>query len=244
MGESTPHRMDRGAAQSCVRKDEEVLGQAQTRQKVIAACGSVQGGLSVLGDVLGWRSESVVDTKIEVKHRLPVDRHLIRAITSTDGWLHRNRTVQPRSGRPHAWSQAEGECASGDRNLLAQKSIHDLTAADVENVLSNYELPSPEAHDGLRSLYRSALDYRAKRDLHLSDEEIVELRQLRYVLGLDDADAKSIELELLRDLYRAVLRHALVDGHLSDAEKSKLDVFGTNFDCHRQREIRSIRTKS
>ena len=51
---------------------------------------------------------------------------------------------------------------------------------------------------------------------------ISELRHIRYVLGLDDAAAKETELEVLRELYRAALRHALLDGVLTDAEKEKL----------------------
>jgi len=98
----------------------------------------------------------------------------------------------------------------------------------VENILSNYELPRERAQEGLKELYRQAVEFRAK-DLQLSDEEIGEMRRLRYVLGVDEDMAKAVETELLRVHYRAALRKALEDGHLTDAEKTKLDAMAINF---------------
>jgi len=115
------------------------------------------------------------------------------------------------------------------QNLLTQKSFDDLTAADLENVLSDYELPRTEALEGLRHLYRSALDFRVTKDLRLSDEDIADLHRLRYVVGLEDSDAKNIELDLPRELYRGLLRHALIDGQLADAEKAELEGMAANF---------------
>src|SRR5437870_3549524 len=88
--------------------------------------------------------------------------------------------------------QPKGNALREIQNLLADRSVHDLTAADVENILSNYELPRPAAAEGLRGLYRTALELRVK-GFHVSDGEIAELRQLRYVLGLKDADSKEVE---------------------------------------------------
>jgi hypothetical protein len=114
------------------------------------------------------------------------------------------------------------------QNILAACSVHDLTAADVETILSNYELPRPNAAADLRGLYRQAVEFRV-RDFRLSDEEIADLRQLRYVLGLDDDDAKTVEADLLREKYRAALRSALADGQLSDQDKARLDGLAANF---------------
>jgi len=114
------------------------------------------------------------------------------------------------------------------QNLLASRAVRDLSAADVENILSEYELPRERAAEGLRDLYRTALAFRVT-DFHLSDDEIADLRQLRYVLGLDDAEAKAIDAELLCERYRVALRSALADGQLSDEEKSRLDAVAANF---------------
>src|SRR5262249_1382820 len=67
------------------------------------------------------------------------------------------------------------------QNVGGEGGVKDLTAADVENILSDYELPRERATEGLRDFYRRALDYRIK-DFHLSDDEIADLRQLRYVV--------------------------------------------------------------
>jgi len=113
-------------------------------------------------------------------------------------------------------------------NLVAERPLESITAADVENLLSQYELPRHRAQEGLKEIYRQALEFRVS-DLHLSDAEIGELRRLRYILGLEDADAKAFEVGLLRVHYRKELKKALDDGHLSDDEKSKLEAMAVNF---------------
>ncbi|PYR61293.1 MAG: hypothetical protein DMF91_10145, partial [Acidobacteria bacterium] len=45
------------------------------------------------------------------------------------------------------------------QNLLAERSLEGLAAADVETILSNYELPRSDAQPGLIALYESAVDY-------------------------------------------------------------------------------------
>jgi hypothetical protein len=107
------------------------------------------------------------------------------------------------------------------QNLLAERSITDLTAADVETVLSNYELPRPEVHHGLIAIYQAAVDYRAK-DLRLPEDDKAELSRLRYVLGLDETEARQTELDILCALYRASLRAALRDRVLKDDDKKRL----------------------
>src|SRR2546425_7356463 len=113
-------------------------------------------------------------------------------------------------------------------NLLAQRPLVELTAADVENILSEYELPRERAQEGLKELYRIGLETRV-RDLYLSDEDIADLRRLRYVLGLGDEASKEIEIDRLRECYRWALRKALQDGALSDEEKAKLEAMAVNF---------------
>jgi hypothetical protein len=113
-------------------------------------------------------------------------------------------------------------------NLLATTALPDLTAADVENVLSAYEVSRTQARDGLLELYRAAVEFRL-RDRHLSDEDVADLRRLRYVLGLDDDDAGSLEREQLRSVYRHHLKSALADGVLSAEEKADLAAMVANF---------------
>src|SRR5438067_5144469 len=62
----------------------------------------------------------------------------------------------------------------GIQNLLAERPLAELTAADVENILSDYRLPRIEARAGLTSLYRTAVAYRAK-NLHLTAIDKTEL---------------------------------------------------------------------
>ncbi len=114
------------------------------------------------------------------------------------------------------------------QNLLAERSLEDLAAADVETILSNYELTRSDAHQGLTALYQSAVDYRA-RDLHLASEDKTELARLRYVLGLDEQEATQIELNLFCELYRSALRAALRNRVLTDEDKLRLAAIVADF---------------
>ena len=123
----------------------------------------------------------------------------------------------------------KGNALLAIRNLLAERRLGDLTAADVENVLSDYRLPRPEAHEGLTALYRAAVDYRAK-DLHLTTDDKAELAQLRYVLGLDDTEARQVEVDLLGALYRNALRASLKDRTLTQEDKTRIAGIVSDFD--------------
>ena len=113
-------------------------------------------------------------------------------------------------------------------NLLASKALSDLTAADVEAILSNYEVPRDKASQPLADLYLRALTHFA-RDGELSAADHAELKQARYVLGLSEAEADYAAGECLRDLYRRRLKVALNDEVLSDAEKRTLEEMATSF---------------
>src|SRR5687768_12050538 len=99
------------------------------------------------------------------------------------------------------------------QNVLANRSLDSIAAADIEHILSEYLLRRDEAAEGLNHLYRTALHHRAKDGL-LSDIDVGEMRRLRYILGLDDKVAKDTEVEMLREMYRAMLKEALTDSSL------------------------------
>ena len=58
------------------------------------------------------------------------------------------------------------------------------------------------------------------------DGQVADLRQLRYVLGLDDIETRAIETDRLRENHRAALRN--VPGQLSDCEKTRLDALAAS----------------
>ncbi len=106
--------------------------------------------------------------------------------------------------------------------MLASRNLADLTAADVENLLSKYEIGRPAASPHLIDLYRTALQDFA-REGELSAAERADLKQLRCVLGLDDTEATEAEIDVLREVFRSRLQTALHDSHLSDNEKEQLE---------------------
>lgn len=114
------------------------------------------------------------------------------------------------------------------QNLLAQRPLSELTGADVENVLSDYDLLRERATPKLLDMYAAALRHYV-RDLNISDQDRNDLKRLRYVLGLDDRQAGKTEVAALRDIYRHELQKALQDEHLSASEKEKLEALGKHF---------------
>jgi hypothetical protein len=114
------------------------------------------------------------------------------------------------------------------QNLLAAHSVSDLAAADVENVLSEYQIPRSEASPRLMDLYRTALLHLAE-DGALSEIERNAMKQLRFVLGLDDLESQQAETEALRERYREHLQKALRDSHLSEVEKAALAATAKSF---------------
>lgn len=114
------------------------------------------------------------------------------------------------------------------QNLLATKALKDLAGWQVINILSEYQIPREAAMPTLAGLYEHAIRYFV-RDRSISIDERAGLKQLRYVLDLDDAAATRAEENLLRETYRKELKKALDDEHLSDAEKQKLDEMAASF---------------
>lgn len=114
------------------------------------------------------------------------------------------------------------------QNLLAQRAPEELSAADVENILSTYEISRPQATPRVKQIYRTAVQHLASDD-ELSEEDRATLTHLRYVLGLEDSDADDAQNEVLRDLFRARLKKALDDAFLSDDEKSHLGRIAKSF---------------
>jgi hypothetical protein len=114
------------------------------------------------------------------------------------------------------------------RNLLASKPLKDVSAADVVNILSEYEVSRDVATPHLLTLYETVLKYYVQ-DHHLSIAERDDLNHLRYVLDLDDESAQQAEVAILRTVFREALRVALDDEHLTDEEKHKLEQMAENF---------------
>jgi len=115
------------------------------------------------------------------------------------------------------------------QNLLASRELNQLTAADVENVLSDYEMPRPDASPRLMDFYGTALRH-LSHDNELSESDRADLKHLHYLLGLTDAEATEAERRILGEVYRARLLGALADGHLSDDEKARLNRITTSFE--------------
>ena len=112
------------------------------------------------------------------------------------------------------------------------KPLRELTAADVETLLSDYQLPRPDATPRLVDFYAAAVRHLAD-DGELSDTDRAELTHLRYVLGLEDQAAEHAQRTVLREVYCSRLEAALSNGHLSEEEKTELESMTKRLACRR-----------
>jgi hypothetical protein len=113
-------------------------------------------------------------------------------------------------------------------NLLASKSLENLAAAEIINILSDYGIPRDEAMPTLAKLYEKAI-WHSLRDATLSDVERKDLTELRYVLDLEETVAAEVQSTVLRWTFREQLKKALDDEELSEVEKQKLEDVAENF---------------
>ena len=107
------------------------------------------------------------------------------------------------------------------QNLLATRPVNELTAAEVENLLSDYVLPRAEANPRLTDFYAAAVRHLAN-DGELSESDRAELKQLRYVFGLGDEQADAVLKVLQRAFNTAIADRRFSERAPSDNEGAQL----------------------
>lgn len=106
-------------------------------------------------------------------------------------------------------------------NLLATREIASLIPADIEGILASYKVRPGRARKRLVPTFKTVLEHFAS-DSSISDEEADNLRRLRDLFGLVDADVRAVEAQVQGKAYSMALDTALADGHLSRDEHGKL----------------------
>lgn len=105
-------------------------------------------------------------------------------------------------------------------NLLATRSWKAIDPGDVAQALQPHGV---HRLDGTRAktLYGKALAAFASDDV-LTDAEVADLRRLRDVLGLRDADAQEVERQTVYPRYERKLAEVLRDEEVTEAERAQL----------------------
>lgn len=113
-------------------------------------------------------------------------------------------------------------------NLLGSRDVQDLTAADVETILSEYKVAHLEAAPRFLDFYGAAARHLATDD-ELSEGDKADLRHLRQVLGLEEAEAIAAERRVLAQIFRVRFAKVLDDGRAETEERAKLQRIAKSF---------------
>lgn len=107
-------------------------------------------------------------------------------------------------------------------NLLASKSIQDITPEDMSSISERYKLNLHQVFlANFLEMYAAQLKY-ALVDEKLTEEELNELRALKELFGLSQSQVASIHEQLAGDVYRRQMTSAVSDGVITEQEKQTL----------------------
>ena len=108
-------------------------------------------------------------------------------------------------------------------NLLAEKELTSITVDEIQNIAAKYKVNlEGEFNSEVLVFYtnylKSCLD-----DKYLSDEEIADLKHLKFILGINDREVDEIHTELAGQIYKTEVEKAIEDGMLDDDEKQLME---------------------
>lgn len=107
------------------------------------------------------------------------------------------------------------------RSLLAATPPRDVYRAQIDAAFRKHRLGERDRRRMLDDLWREALVCLAGDDL-ITDEEASYLTDLRSTLDIAEDTAMRFEAEILHPKYEKLVRQAIADGYLSDAERRQL----------------------
>lgn len=107
-------------------------------------------------------------------------------------------------------------------NLLATRAWDAIHAGDVAQALQPHGVTAVD-RTRAKTLYGKALCAFAADDV-LSDTEVADLRRLRDLLGLGDADAREVERQTVYPRYERKVAEVLRDEQVTEAEKAQLAI--------------------
>lgn len=107
-------------------------------------------------------------------------------------------------------------------NILARKPILEITSEDISDVVGNYRINVFSTFPkNFYEFYAVYLNHCLK-DQSLSDQEIIELKHLKQLFGLNDVDVEKIHNAITGAIYQKSTEEAVKDGRLIENEKEFL----------------------
>jgi hypothetical protein len=108
------------------------------------------------------------------------------------------------------------------QNLLAARSLPDVTRADVDAILTRYRVDLTRRREVVLRLWRQALR-EFLRDDSLSDKEVEYLAKLRQLFALTDRDVERAHIALAEPRYAEAFSEAVADEKLTEEELARLE---------------------
>ena len=104
-------------------------------------------------------------------------------------------------------------------NLLAEKELQTITVDEVYTIAAKYSVSFQNDYDNeISDFYKEYLNS-CLEDKFLSQEELGDLKHLKYLLGLNDKRVNEIHEELAGKIYKNEVEKVIQDGELDEEER-------------------------
>lgn len=107
------------------------------------------------------------------------------------------------------------------RSLLAATPPREVYRAQIENAFRKHRVPDRQRRRMLNELWKEALEILAGDDV-ITDDEAAYLAELRSTLDIGEDTAMRYEAQILHPKYESLVRRAIADGVVTDAERRQL----------------------
>lgn len=108
-------------------------------------------------------------------------------------------------------------------NLLARKDLNKIGFEEVQKIASDYQVDlSQEFNQERMDLYREYLTATLD-DNYLSDEEIVDLKHLKFLLKLKDSEVEAAHQKMASQIYKKEVEKVIEDHEVDEQERNFME---------------------
>ena len=104
-------------------------------------------------------------------------------------------------------------------NLLAEKELVEINVEDIHAIAEKYGVNFDTDYDKeIFAFYKEYLEI-CLEDKFISEEELAELKHLKYILNINDKEVEEIHKELAGKIYKNEVEKVIQDGELDEEER-------------------------
>ncbi len=108
-------------------------------------------------------------------------------------------------------------------NLLSDKDFASITVEEVHAIAEKYGVNLETDYDDEVSGFYKAYLSTCLKDKYISKGELEDLKQLKYLLGLNDKEVDEIHHELAGEIYKMEVEKVIEDGELDESERGFIE---------------------